>query len=57
MLRPIFGNGLVLAHSDETWGKKRKTLSSNFYKEKLRDMMKIVIFQTFQWIEEWKALK
>ena len=38
----LFGDSIVLALSDETWSKKRKVLSSAFYKEKLIKMTEVI---------------
>ena len=38
----IFGESIVLAASDELWAKKRKILSSAFYKDKLIKMTEVI---------------
>jgi len=35
LLYPLMGESILLSDSSELWGKKRKTLSTAFYKEKL----------------------
>jgi cytochrome P450 len=38
----LFGDSIVLAASDELWSKKRKVLSSAFYKDKLIKMTETI---------------
>jgi hypothetical protein len=38
----IFGEGIVLAASDDLWSRKRKVLSQAFYKDKLIKMTEII---------------
>jgi cytochrome P450 len=38
----LFGSSIVLAQGDDLWSKKRKVLSSAFYKEKLVKMTDVI---------------
>lgn len=42
LFKPILGESILLAKSNESWSKKRKSLSTAFYKDKLGKMMKII---------------
>ena len=48
----LFGDSIVLAASDEIWSKKRKILSSAFYKEKLIRMTEVIKDLVAEKIEE-----
>lgn len=55
----LFGDSIVLAKSDELWSRKRKILSSAFYKEKLvrmTDVIRDIVAETIVEFEE-KYLK
>jgi len=41
-MKPVVGESILLARSDALWAKKRKSLSTAFYKEKLGKMMDII---------------
>lgn len=42
MMKPLMGESILLARSNELWQAKRKSLSTAFYKDKLSKMMDII---------------
>lgn len=40
--KPLMGETILMARSNELWSKKRKSLSTAFYKDKLGKMMDII---------------
>ncbi len=52
---PLMGDSILLSDSSEVWGKKRKTLSTAFYKEKLLMMCEIVKQCMHEKVEDLKA--
>jgi cytochrome P450 len=53
-LKPLFGESVVLDHSDERWAAKRKVLSAAFYKEKLIKMTYLMKEELGKTIAMWK---
>ena len=53
-LYDLFGEGLLLIESNETWREKRKHLSAAFYKEKMITMLDTVKELTYDKIIQWK---
>ena len=53
-LYDLFGEGLVLIESNETWRQKRKHMSVAFYKDKMISLLDIVADLTFERITQWK---
>ncbi len=49
----LFGESIVIALTDEVWSKKRKVLSSAFYKDKLVRMTDTISKVVAQKIEEF----
>ena len=47
------GEGILQAETSELWAKKRKLLSSAFYKEKLVQMIDLIKDKMGEVIEEW----
>ena len=43
MLYPLLGETFSLLPSDESWKNKRKSLSTVFYKERLSQMLPVII--------------
>jgi cytochrome P450 len=44
----------LFSPSDEKWAQKRKHLSAAFYKDKINDMLAIIIRITNQQVPVWK---
>lgn len=42
VMKPMMGESILLARSNELWSRKRKSLSTAFYKDKLSKMMDII---------------
>jgi cytochrome P450 len=53
-LGTLFGDSIILASSNEEWAKKRKILSSAFYKDKLVRMTDTIRKVVAQKIEEFE---
>ena len=51
---PIMGDAILMAKSTEDWMKRRKVLSTAFYKEKLIGMMNIVKDCVNMKVKEWR---
>jgi cytochrome P450 len=51
---PLFGDSILLSSSNEKWSKKRKVLSSAFYKDKLVRMTENIRKVISQKIEEFE---
>jgi cytochrome P450 len=56
MVRAI-GTSILFSKSDELWAKKRKKLSAAFYKDKLTQMLQIIILQTLENTSTWVSKK
>jgi len=50
----LFGESILFSPSDEKWAQKRKHLSAAFYKDKINDMLAIIIRITNQQVQVWK---
>ena len=54
LISPLMGRALILSKSDEEWKIKRKSMSSAFYKNKLRKLIEVVKDTTLREMKEWK---
>ena len=55
MLYPLLGDTFSLLPSDESWKNKRKSLSAVFYKERLGQMLSIMIETVSKALLQWKT--
>jgi cytochrome P450 len=57
MQKPLLGDSVLFSESTELWSKKRKSLSSAFYKEKLTKMLYILVDTSLDYFKQWNELK
>ena len=55
MLYPLLGETFSLLPSDESWKNKRKSLSTVFYKERLSQMLPVIVQNVSKTLLQWKT--
>jgi cytochrome P450 len=55
IFKPLIGDSILFSDSNEKWATKRKHLSVAFYKDKLSEMLTIIIEFTNNQVQKWKA--
>ena len=50
----LLGDGILIAPSNENWSRRRKSLTSAFYKDKLLKMVEVMKAFTYKRVNDWK---
>ena len=53
----LIGDSIIFSPSNDLWAKKKKSISSAFYKDKLTKMMQICIRCTLDFFKTWEDNK
>ena len=55
LMKPLVGDGILFAPTNENWNIRRKTITAAFYKEKLLKMVEIIKHQAVKNAENWRS--